>query len=219
MIQLLFGAALARLWRLARRVLERFPGTSIAADQAYREIDVAIDFCEDVPALPLSVATAVKAAFEAEGAVAKISSIHVNAWYGAHDKLSMARRFLARDFGIDCDATPMAVAYAGDSPNDAPMFQAFPLSYGVANILPLLPLVEHLSGYVTQAAGGAGFAEIAEAILAARRGIGLGIRRDIFGALWCCPERFPLSWNRVFPFSGSLLERMGEGARRRSVYR
>ena len=158
----------ARLQQAARTVLQRWPGAAIASDQAYREIDIAIDFCEDVPALPLSVAMAVKAAFEAEGAVAKISSIHVNAWYGDHDKLSMAQRFLARHFGIDCAAAPMSVAYAGDSPNDAPMFRAFPLSFGVANILPLQHLVEHLPGYVTRAEGGAGFAEIAAAILSAR---------------------------------------------------
>jgi HAD superfamily hydrolase (TIGR01484 family) len=155
----------ARLFAIARDVLAKFPGAAIASDQAYREIDVAVDFCEDVPALPLSVAQGVKEMFEAAGATAKISSIHVNAWFGTHDKLTMARRFLSESFGI---ADPAEVAYAGDSPNDAPMFAAFPLSVGVANILPLKHLVDPLPAYVTKAEGGEGFAELAEAVLGAR---------------------------------------------------
>ena len=91
-----------RLWTIARRVLKDFPGTAIASDQAYREIDVAIDFCEDVPPLPLATAQKIAEAFHAEGAAAKVSSIHVNAWFGAHDKLTMSRRFLSEAFDIRC---------------------------------------------------------------------------------------------------------------------
>ena len=157
-----------RLWKIAHDVLKAYPGTAIASDQAYREIDIAIDFREDVPPLPLSAAQDVQAMFEAAGATAKISSIHVNAWFGDHDKLTMARRFLSQTFGI---ADPADAAYAGDSPNDAPMFAAFPLSVGVANILPLKHLVDPLPAYVTKAEGGEGFAELAEAVLRAQASI------------------------------------------------
>jgi len=45
-----------RLEAIARSILAEVPGCALAADQAYRETDLAIDFCEDVPALPLAAA-------------------------------------------------------------------------------------------------------------------------------------------------------------------
>jgi HAD superfamily hydrolase (TIGR01484 family) len=159
-------ANMARLRDIARKVLMRFPGAAIAADQAYREIDVAIDFCEDVEPLPLATAAKIKKMFEAEGAVAKISSIHVNAWFGDHDKQSMTRRLLRGTFKLD----PTDAIYVGDSPNDAPMFARFPLSVGVANIAQYTALMDHLPRYVTEAEGGFGFAELAKVLIAARKG-------------------------------------------------
>ncbi len=160
----------ARLEKLGARILENFPGTAIASDQAYREIDIAIDFCEDVPALPLATAERIRQAFEAEGAVAKVSSIHVNAWFGHHDKLTMTKRMLKECFGIDTDREKQHIVYAGDSPNDAPMFAFFPNSVGVANVMPYKEIMAHLPRYVTRAEGGEGFAELAKALLEARHG-------------------------------------------------
>jgi HAD superfamily hydrolase (TIGR01484 family) len=157
-----------RLWAIAEAVLQEFPGTAIASDQAYREIDVAIDFCEDVPPLPLSTAQAIADRFAHEGAVAKVSSIHVNAWFGAHDKLTMSRRFLAEAFEIESLSEPLSVAYLGDSPNDAPMFAGFPNGIGVANVMAYAKIMPHLPRYVTKAEGGLGFAEFAAAVLAAK---------------------------------------------------
>ena len=154
-----------KLREIARRVLAEFPGSAIASDQAYREIDVAVDFREDVPPLSLETAQRIAAAFHKEGATAKVSSIHVNAWFGAHDKLSMARRLLTERFDISDLAH---VAYCGDSPNDAPMFAGFPLGIGVANIVPLAPLMAHLPSHVTEGEGGTGFAEFVKLVLAAR---------------------------------------------------
>ena len=158
-----------RLWAIARRILAEFPGTAIASDQAYREIDVAIDFCEDVPPLPLAAAQEIAAAFHRDGAVAKVSSIHVNAWFGNHDKLTMSRRFLAECLGLDVTRDNEQIAYCGDSPNDAPMYAAFRLGIGVANVRPYVKLMAHLPRYVTAGEGGHGFAEFAGAVLAARR--------------------------------------------------
>ncbi len=157
-----------KIWIIARKVLEAYPGTAIASDQAYREIDVAIDFCEDVPPLPLSVAEEIRQAFAVEGATAKVSSIHVNAWFGDHDKLSMSKRFLRESFGIDADKDMAQIVYAGDSPNDAPMFSFFPNSVGVANVRPYKDIMSHLPHFVTENEGGYGFAELAQAILDAR---------------------------------------------------
>ena len=158
----------ARLSEISRRVLQEFPGTAMASDQAYREIDVAIDYREDVAPLPLAVAQKIADAFIREGAVAKMSSIHVNAWFGVHDKLTMSRRFLAEAFEIDSEKDIEKIAYCGDSPNDAPMFGYFPNGVGVANIKTYTKIMAHLPRYVTRGEGGLGFAEFAEAVLAAR---------------------------------------------------
>jgi HAD superfamily hydrolase (TIGR01484 family) len=158
----------AKLWAIARRVLEQFPGTAIASDQAYREIDVAVDFCEDVPALPLQTAQKIAETFHEAGASAKVSSIHVNAWFGTHDKLTMSRRFLSEALDMRLESAIESAAYCGDSPNDAPMFEGFPFGVGVANIRPLAHLMTHLPAYVTEAEGGLGFAEFADAVLRVR---------------------------------------------------
>jgi HAD superfamily hydrolase (TIGR01484 family) len=157
-----------RLWAVARRVLKKFPGSAIASDQAYREIDVAIDFCEDVPPLPLETAQRIAEAFHAEGAAAKVSSIHVNAWFGTHDKLTMSARFLQEAFDISVENEREKIAYCGDSPNDAPMYAFFPNGIGVANIVPFAKLMPHLPRYVTKGEGGTGFAEFAAAVIRSR---------------------------------------------------
>ena len=157
-----------KLWTIARRVLQAFPGTAIASDQAYREIDVAIDFCEDVSPLPLATAQEIAEAFHAEGAAAKVSSIHVNAWFGTHDKLTMSRHFLSEALGMELERDLTRIAYCGDSPNDAPMYAVFPLGVGVANVRPYAKIMAHLPAYVTAGEGGHGFAEFADAVLRAR---------------------------------------------------
>lgn len=158
----------ARLMALAGRAMAAVPGTALAADQPFRVADVAVDFREDVAApLPVEAAERVAAAFRAGGAVAKISSIHVNAWFGAWDKWSGLERLFAA-LWRPLPEVLGEVAYVGDSPNDAPLFARVPLSVGVANVAPFLPRMEARPAYVTRAAAGAGFVEFAEAVLAAR---------------------------------------------------
>jgi hydroxymethylpyrimidine pyrophosphatase-like HAD family hydrolase len=158
-----------RLQRIRARVLAEVPGAGISADQAYREADLAIDFCEDVPALPREAVRRIQEIFEEEGATAKISSIHVNGWYGAYDKLTMTRRFAREIAGIDIDAARERVVFVGDSPNDAPMFGFFPLAVGVASVLAFAEMIEAKPAFVTKGGGGAGFVEVAERLLSARR--------------------------------------------------
>lgn len=158
-----------RLVRVRERVLAEVPGAAISADQLYREADLAIDFCEDVPALADADVARIKNIFEEEGAVAKISSIHVNGWFGNWDKLTMSRRFAAEQLEIDIDNAKETVVYCGDSPNDAPMFGFFPNSCGVANVADFVGRIEALPGWIAPSRGGAGFTEIAERLLAARR--------------------------------------------------
>jgi hypothetical protein len=157
-----------RLGAIARRILAEVPGSAIASDQAYREADLAIDFCEDVPALPRAAVARIVEIMQAEGLTAKVSSIHVNGWFGGYDKLSTTRLMLAEDFGIDLDGERERLVFAGDSPNDQPMFACFPNSVGVANVTRMADLMTVLPRYVTPSEGSAGFAELANALLAAR---------------------------------------------------
>jgi len=159
----------ARLVAVRARILREVPGAAISADQLYREADLAIDFCEDVPALARAKIDRIKAIFEEEGAIAKVSSIHVNGWYGDYDKLTMSRRFASEVLGIDIATTRDRVVFVGDSPNDAPMFGYFPHSCGVANVLDFKGRMEADPTWVTQATGGQGFVEVAERLLSARR--------------------------------------------------
>jgi len=155
-----------RLKELERRILAEVPGVAVSADQSYREADLAIDFCEDVPALPMEAARRVKDIFEQAGAQAKISSIHVNGWFGEYDKLSMTRLFFREVFGQELDAIRESVVFSGDSPNDAPMFAYFPNSVGVANVMDFGDELDAAPAWVTRARGGEGFAELAAALLA-----------------------------------------------------
>lgn len=158
-----------RLAHIEKRVLAEVPGSAVSADQAYREADLAIDFCEDVPALPAAEVQRIKQIFEEEGAVAKISSIHVNGWFGHYDKLSMTRRFATERLSVDLDADKAAYVFVGDSPNDAPMFGFFPNSCGVANVRDFAGRIEAEPAFVASRRGGAGFVEIADMLLAHRR--------------------------------------------------
>ena len=157
-----------RLMALKDRIVAAVPGCAVASDQAYRETDLAIDFCEDVPALPKDAVDRIVALFEAAGATAKISSIHVNGWFGSFDKLTMARRLMANVFEIDIEQDNAAVVFTGDAPNDSPMFAFFENSIGVANVADFRDRLAAEPTYVTRARGGAGFAEVADALLAVR---------------------------------------------------
>jgi HAD superfamily hydrolase (TIGR01484 family) len=157
-----------RLHSIAEEILKSNPGAGIASDQAYREIDVAVDFAEDVEPLPLATAQKIAEQFIAQGAVAKVSSIHVNAWFGAHDKLTMSLRMLRELYEIDGYKDNSRIAYLGDSPNDAPMFAHFNCGIGVANLRPFVGLMNDLPRYITSAEGGLGFVEFADAVLRAR---------------------------------------------------
>lgn len=163
------AAARRKLARLERKILAAVPGAAPAADQPYRETDLAIDISEDVRPLGPKAVARILALFENAGARAKLSSIHVNGWFGDFDKLAMTRRLLADGFGIDADEAGDKILFVGDSPNDAPMFAHFPVSVGVANIRDFAGRLEAEPGYVTRRPGAAGFAELARALLAARR--------------------------------------------------
>jgi predicted mannosyl-3-phosphoglycerate phosphatase (HAD superfamily) len=176
------------LKKIRGRALAEVPGLRDAKDQFSRLFDIALDFAEEEPALPLSAAGRVRAIALEEGARAKISSIHVNIWMGDYDKLSMAERFLSGRFGWQGgagsgsaagrraaageEAALREVLFAGDSPNDEPMFARFPLSCAVANIHRYQGMVKRLPAFVASGECGEGFAEIVETLLELRSGGG-----------------------------------------------
>jgi hydroxymethylpyrimidine pyrophosphatase-like HAD family hydrolase len=102
---------------------------------------------------------------EEEGMTAKVSSIHVNGWFGTYDKLSMTRLLFTEAFGIDLDREREQYVFVGDSPNDAPMFAFFGNAIGVANLRAFADRIATLPAYVTQREAGAGFAEVAQVLL------------------------------------------------------
>jgi hydroxymethylpyrimidine pyrophosphatase-like HAD family hydrolase len=154
-----------RLDEIFSAVTARYPETKLSADQAYRISDVAVDFCEDVPRLSDEIIHDVVAIFEAGGATAKVSSIHVNAWIGDFSKLDMSLRLLRDEFGVDPAGALARVLYVGDSPNDEPMFAHFPLTVGVSNILPFAEFMRDRPRFLTSSPGGLGFAEVASRVL------------------------------------------------------
>jgi HAD superfamily hydrolase (TIGR01484 family) len=157
-----------RLDALGRKILLEVPGAAISTDQFCREADLTIDYCEDVPPLNANEVDHIVELFEDAGAHAKISSIHVNGWFGDYDKVMMTKRFLSQEFSIDPEKSNRTIIFAGDSPNDAPMFGFFENAVGVANLLEFRDRLDAEPTYVTTACSGAGFAELARALLEVR---------------------------------------------------
>ncbi len=162
------AAGRLRLQAVTQKILDAVPGSAVAADQPYRETDLAIDYCEDVPALAVDAAERIAAVMRDAGLTAKVSSIHVNGWLGDYDKLSMTRVLFRECFGMELGAGNRQFVFVGDSPNDAPMFGYFDHSVGVANVRRFVATLATPPKFVTQAASGAGFAELAAHLLRAR---------------------------------------------------
>jgi HAD superfamily hydrolase (TIGR01484 family) len=162
-----------RLEEVSADVLRSVPGAAIASDQPYRLADLAVDFCEDVPALSPSDVARIVAIFEKYGAHAKVSSIHVNGWFGDYDKLTTSRIMMTELFGVDLDSEAERYVFSGDSPNDAPMFAFFPNAVGVANVRDFASSIPHLPRWITSARSGAGFVELAHTLIEAKRRAGL----------------------------------------------
>lgn len=156
----------ARLDQLGAEILAAVPGTGLASDQPYRDLDLAIDFCEDVPELEGPAIDRIVAAFTRAGARSKVSSIHVNGWFGEFDKLTGVSRFVGERWGEDLEQSRERWLYVGDSPNDEPMFAFFPWSVGVANVTRFLGRMASHPRFVAAGSGGHGFAEVVNHLLA-----------------------------------------------------
>lgn len=158
----------ARMQQVAARVVREVPGAVLSEDSPGRETDIAIDHSEFVHLPPESIAHAVQI-MQSEGMNATVSSIHINGWFGVHNKLEGARWIVRELFGRDLDSEMNRWVYVGDSTNDQLMFEAFPHSVGVANIRRFEAELSHKPRYITEGERGAGFSEVAAALLAVRQ--------------------------------------------------
>jgi HAD superfamily hydrolase (TIGR01484 family) len=162
---------LERLGKIFAEVKRSFPTAKLAADQPYRACDLAVDYCEDVcPPLTIEEARQIQEIFEEYGASAKISSIHVNAWFGEYNKLSMCKRYFRQEHTIDLQAEKDRFLFCGDSPNDSPMFAFFPFSVGVAGVRRFQEagLMDHTPSFIADQDGGLGFEETLKTVLKKR---------------------------------------------------
>ncbi len=156
-----------RLQQVAECLLREVPGSMLARDSAGRETDIAVDHSEFARLDPEQIDVVVRI-MRREGLNASVSSIHINGWIGEHDKWQgacwVARTLLGHDLPAEIDRW----LYIGDSTNDQVMFQHFRHSVGVANIRRFESQLQHRPRHVTQSERGAGFAEVADRLLADR---------------------------------------------------
>lgn len=155
----------AKFKQIADQVRSEIPRARIAADQFCRRFDLAIDFAEDVnPPLKKHEINRIKEIFEDHGAIAKISNIHVNGWFGDYDKLTSCQWLSKNWLGFSAKKLLSASVFVGDSPNDEPMFEFFPFSCAVANVQEYLAIMKHHPKYVSSKPEADGFLEIARHI-------------------------------------------------------
>jgi HAD superfamily hydrolase (TIGR01484 family) len=162
------AANYARMQQVVVQIQREAPGATLSRDSDGRETDIAIDHCEFATLSAEQIAKVV-AVMQAAGMHATLSSIHINGWFGDHNKWQGAcwivRTLLGRELSTELDQW----AFVGDSTNDQLMFEHFPHSVGVANVRRFESQLTHMPRYITQGARGAGFAQVARAILEARR--------------------------------------------------
>ena len=157
-----------RLQQVAEQVLQQVPGARLAQDSAGRLTDIAVDHSEFSHLDAAAIAQVVRL-LKAAGMTATVSSIHINGWFGAHSKWTGAQWMLQQLFGRQLDDEADRWVYVGDSTNDQLMFRHFPHSVGVANLRRFAAELQHWPAWITEGERGQGFAEVAQALLAARQ--------------------------------------------------
>jgi HAD superfamily hydrolase (TIGR01484 family) len=153
-----------KLKELAEKIRRRFPWSTHASDQSFREFDLAIDICEDVQPWPQNQVEKLLKFCRENGAHAKLSSIHVNTWFGNYDKQSGFKYWLENGApGLKGRAPKLDQwIFIGDSPNDEPLFASFEKSVGVANLRSYIPKLKHPPRWITRKESGAGFREMVD---------------------------------------------------------
>jgi len=153
------------LEEIYQKVKSKHPGAKLATDQPFRLFDYAIDFNEEPPFLEPSEVQQMMHVLNSHSEItAKLSSIHINYWVGKHTKLTACEYWIKR-WGTSQNVTKESIVFSGDSPNDEPLFEFFPLSVGVANISRFLPQMKFKPRFLATLPGGKGFEQLAAVIL------------------------------------------------------
>ncbi len=156
-----------RLARLVSRVEEKVPEARLADDVGARRSDITWDIGERV-SMPKDRVDLIAAEILAAGARTTRSSVHIHATFDEDDKASGSVELLQRQLGVDPGAALRTFAFVGDSSNDAACFAAYALTFGVANVEKYVARLSVPPRFVSAAAMGAGFAEIARALVHAK---------------------------------------------------
>ena len=157
-----------QMQRIAQKVLKEIPGTVMAQDSAGRETDIAFDHSEFHKLTNEQIQQVVQL-LQQEGLTATVSSIHINAWFGSHNKWQGAQWVLKQLTGRDLKQELDQWVYVGDSANDQIMFEHFTHSVGVANILRFEKELQHVPEYITTQERGAGFSEVVASLQATQQ--------------------------------------------------
>ena len=140
----------------------QYHGQYLAADQPFRQWDLALDISEE-NSLPPNKVREIYDFCISRGANAAISNIHLNVWYGEYTKCDMALKILD-NWNVKIDEC----VYVGDSPNDSPMFKKFPISVGVKSVLDYSDFMKDYPSYVTEKDGNQGFEDLVDSILSTK---------------------------------------------------
>lgn len=153
-----------KLQTVAQEIRLALPWAELAADQPFRLTSLAFRIPEAV-----EHQQALLSQLKALGCSTTVNNLWILGWFGGYTKIEASRRLLAERFGLDFDSQKHRLIYSGDSLNDEPMFAALENSVGVSTVVEFLPRMRHAPTWITDAPGGYGFAELAQALLAARR--------------------------------------------------
>ena len=159
-----------RLEAVRAHVLREVPGSGIASDQPYRAADLAIDFCEDVPPLPpcrdrphrddLRGARRPRQG-ELDPRQRLVRRLRQAHHQPADDARAVRRRSRGRRASATC--SPAIRPTTRRCSASSPMPSAWPTcATSPADM-------DHLPRWITTARSGAGFVELARALIAARR--------------------------------------------------
>jgi len=150
------------LHSLLDEIKSNFGKINLAADQSFRQWDLALDISEE-NSMPIDKVKKIYDFCLSKGANAAISNIHLNIWYGNYTKLDMAMRLLQK-WKIDFEEC----IYIGDSPNDEEMFKEFPLSVGVKSVEKYPGIMNYYPTYITGKDANHGFEELVNFILSTK---------------------------------------------------
>ena len=153
---------------LGRAIATRYPQVRVSADQPYRLTDLAIDYAEQSRDVSEETVAEIVNWMQGAGYQTAVSSIHIHAYKPTNEKADGVYPLMQAAFAMSAEAVHSRAAFIGDSPNDASLFAAIPMSVGVANVRTSLAKIATPPAYVCSAECGAGFVEFAIALIAAR---------------------------------------------------